>query len=279
MLTAWHRARSRRGEARKTALRERSKEVLDFAQTRLAQTQELLALADQQAAAGSLSQRSLKLLLRLRDMHRLTSQAESVARRFALDGEQVPVGEKIFSVFEAHTELINRGKTPLPIEMGHRVAIIEDQLGFCVHGEILAKGEQDRDVTLRLVAAMGRRFGKDISLSFDRGFHWQGVEAQAKQHIDHPCIPTTGTTAAATQAEDADETWHRSRRRHAGVESAIGALQSGNGLERCRDRGEIGYARYFQLGLLARNLMVLGRIAAAKANPRCAAAHTRRTAA
>ena len=34
--------------------------------------------------------------------------------------------------------------------------------------------------------------------------------------------------------------FHRSRRHHPGVESAIGALQSGNGLERCRDATEMG---------------------------------------
>jgi hypothetical protein len=41
-------------------------------------------------------------------------------------------------------------------------------------------------------------------------------------------------------------------------------LQSGNGLERCRDRSELGFERYVALGILGRNLHVLGRLIIAK---------------
>jgi IS5 family transposase len=42
-------------------------------------------------------------------------------RRRVLDGEQVPTGEKIYSIFEPHTDLIKRGKVRTPIEFGHKV--------------------------------------------------------------------------------------------------------------------------------------------------------------
>ncbi|MBI3463322.1 MAG: hypothetical protein HY000_09720 [Planctomycetes bacterium] len=53
--------------------------------------------------------------------------------------------------------------------------------------------------------------------------------------------------------------FRQTRRRHAGVESAIGALQTGNGLERCRDRSEKGFDRFVALAVLGRNLHVLGK--------------------
>jgi hypothetical protein len=43
------------------------------------------------------------------------------ARRRVLDGEQVPTSEKIYSVFEPHTDLIKRGKVRAPVEFGHKV--------------------------------------------------------------------------------------------------------------------------------------------------------------
>ena len=48
-------------------------------------------------------------------------QVAQVARRRAFDGEKVPNAEKVFSIFEAHTELIKRGRRGKPIEFGHKV--------------------------------------------------------------------------------------------------------------------------------------------------------------
>jgi hypothetical protein len=248
---------------------------LDFAKERLAQTERLLTAAKD----ATLDARRTKLVGKLQAFFELTTRAEATARRFVVHGEQIPASEKLYSIFEPETELIHRGKTPIAYEFGHRVAVIEDQLGFIVHGEVFAAGEQDRDATLRLTKTMAACFGPQIELSFDRGFHLPGVEAQAEAVIDLPCIPTTGTHAAQVQDHAASEAWHRARKRHPGIESAIGALQRANGLKRCRDRGELGYARYLQLAILARNLFVLGRIKAAQIDPECAAGRTRRQAA
>ena len=54
--------------------------------------------------------------------------------------------------------------------------------------------------------------------------------------------------------------FERARLWHAEVESKIGALQSGNGLVRCRDRGDVGYQRYVMLAAVARNLQTLGKL-------------------
>jgi len=59
----------------------------------------------------------------------------------------------------------------------------------------------------------------------------------------------------------------------------IGALQRGNAMKRCRDRSEIGFERYMQLGILGRNLHTLGRMLIARENKNAAAAHSRRKAA
>ena len=66
------------------------------------------------------------------------------------------------------------------------------------------------------------------------------------------------------------------RQRHPGIESAINALQTGNGLERCRDRSERGFSRYLQLAVLGRNLHVLGKILVARDDSECKAAESRR---
>ena len=70
------------------------------------------------------------------------------------------------------------------------------------------------------------------------------------------CLPRKGAPKAEEHTSSFIQTCHH----HAGIESKIGALQSGNGQSRCRDQGDVGYARYIMLGALARNLQTLGRL-------------------
>ena len=73
--------------------------------------------------------------------------------------------------------------------------------------------------------------------------------------------------------------FHKARRRHPGIESAIGALQSGNGLKRCRDATELGFERYVALGILGRNLHTLGKLVIAQEDASAKAAYSKRLAA
>ena len=73
--------------------------------------------------------------------------------------------------------------------------------------------------------------------------------------------------------------FRRLRQRHPGIESAIGALQSGNGLKRSRDRSEVGFERYLGLAILGRNIHVLGKLLIARRQAEAAAAFSKRKAA
>ena len=63
-----------------------------------------------------------------------------------------------------------------------------------------------------------------------------------------------GCQQSARQAEEATVEFRQARQRHPGIESAIHALQSGNGLARCRDYSSPGYARYVALGMMGQYL-------------------------
>ena len=84
---------------------------------------------------------------------------------------------------------------------------------------------------------------------------------------------------AAVQASQASVEFRQSQRKHSGIESAIGALQSGNGLARCRDRSQIGCARYIGLGVLGHNILTLGKLLLSREDPDCFAAKRLRQAA
>ena len=94
--------------------------------------------------------------------------------------------------------------------------------------------------------------------------------------LDQPCLPKPGAKQSVQQQAAATIQFHQARQRHPGVESAIGALQSGNGLKRCRDRSEVGFDRYVALAILGRNLHTLGKLLIRQQDADCQAATSKR---
>lgn len=220
---------------------------------------------------------AMAVLAELRKLIGLTEKVSSCAERRVLRGETVPNADKIFSLFEAHTELIRRGKTPNPIQFGHRVMVWEDRVGFIVHYEVVAKGVTDSDLAQNTLAtAQDKMDGKIKEASLDRGFDSPANRRELPKVVTEICVPIRGCKQAEEQEAEATERFQELRRRHAGIESAINALEFSNGLERCRDRTEIGYERYVGVAILGRNLHVLGKLILSKLVPDCQAGASRR---
>jgi hypothetical protein len=94
--------------------------------------------------------------------------------------------------------------------------------------------------------------------------------------LEHPYLPKPGRVQGAKQAEQATVEFRQARQWHPGVESAIGAWQSGNGINRCRDQTSTGYRTYVALGVLGRNLFTLGKRLIQREAPKSRAASSKR---
>ena len=93
------------------------------------------------------------------------------ARRRVLDGEQVPNAEKIYSIFEPHTDLIKRGKVRTPIEFGHKVFLAESAKGLITQYEVLKGNPSDEVHVAPSLARHRRAFRRAPELyGADRGF-------------------------------------------------------------------------------------------------------------
>ena len=207
----------------------------------------------------------------------LTERVCGTARRRVLLGETVPHDEKIFSIFEPHTELIKRGKQPNPIQFGHRVLVIEDAVGFIVGYQVVDPGVLEQDIVVPVMKKLQKQYaGKIKSASFDRGFHTPQNQKDLADIVSTPCIAAKGQHQGRHQHQAGTVAFRQARQNHPGVESALGALQSGNGQKRCRDRGVRGYERYVALGILGRNLQTLGKLLIARDKADCQAAQSKR---
>jgi IS5 family transposase len=193
-----------------------------------------------------------------------TAHMMDLARRRVLNGEKIPHNEKLFSLFESHTEMINRGKTPYPWEFGHKVWIAEDKAGFIVDHDIMGIGDTDEKWTVEIAERVMLGYGDKVQwLSFDSGFYTPLNRIWLKEMVPNFCLPKKGTSDKMQQQLESAEGFKEARRKHSGVESGINGLDH-CGLTRCRDKGRSGYDRYVPMAIMGRNLYTLGKLLLAR---------------
>lgn len=182
-------------------------------------------------------------------------QCDQIQRR-VLQGEQIPHEEKILSIFEPHTEWINKGKAGVPVELGVKVCILEDTMRFILHHEVMEKQTDDK-IAVKMVTEGKNRFPNLSVVSMDKGFHSPNNQNELKHHLDQVVLPKKGKLSQADQKRENEPEFIQRRIQHSAVESAINALEV-HGLDKCPDHGIEGFKRYVSLAVLARNIQRLG---------------------
>jgi len=184
-------------------------------------------------------------------------QIDQIGRR-VIRGEVIPHAEKVFSLFEPHTEWISKGKAGVPVELGVKVCILEDQHQFILHHHVMEK-QTDDQIAVSMIAEAKKRFPKLNACSFDKGFHSPANQAELTQHLDQVTLPRKGKLSKEHQAVERTEEFVKARHAHSAVESAINALEV-HGLDKCPDHGIDGFKRYVALAVVTRNIRRMGDI-------------------
>jgi hypothetical protein len=182
-------------------------------------------------------------------------QIDQIRRRVA-NGETIPHAEKVFSIFEPHTEWISKGKAGVPVELGLKVCIVKDQYQFILHHRVMQQ-ETDDQIAVAIIEEVRRRFPHFNACSFDKGFHSPRNQAELGEKLDNVVLPRKGKLSAINQAIENSEAFKSAKRKHSAVESAINAMEN-HGLDRCPDHGIHGFKRYVALAVVARNIQIIG---------------------
>lgn len=197
--------------------------------------------------------------LRIKNIIKFIEHAEyqiGLIRRRVVNGETIPHHEKVFSIFQEHTEWIQKGKAGKPVELGLRVCIVKDQFGFILHHRVM-QHETDDKVAVPMIEETLRHFPNLDSCSFDKGFHSLYNQEALTELLDRVYLPRKGRLSAINKAIEESAEFRQARRKHSAVESSISALEN-HGLDRCRDHGIDGFKRYVGLGIIARNIQIIG---------------------
>jgi IS5 family transposase len=162
--------------------------------------------------------------------------------------------DKVLSVFEPYTEAIRKGKATKPTEFGKLVKIQEAEAQFITDYEVCPRRVPDRTLWEASLVRHAQLFGRPPRLAVaDGGFASRTNEQVARDHgVPHVVLPRQ-RREARSRRDRAALRWRT------GSEGRISALKRRHGLRRSRYRGFPGMERWVGLGILANNLLVLGR--------------------
>lgn len=185
------------------------------------------------------------------------------ARRRVLQREQVPNDEKIFSIFEPHTDLIKRGKVQTPVEFGHKVFLAESAHGLITQYEVLNGNPGDEEHVELSLLRHQETFGSPPQVySSDRGFFSEkNVEMCERSGVDIVCIPQRGGTKSAERAaHEKSSAFKKGQRFRAGIEGRISVLFRGRGMKRCLAVGRERFELLVGAAVLANNLLTIASL-------------------
>ncbi len=176
-------------------------------------------------------------------------QIDQIDKR-VLQDKVIPHEQKVFSIFEPHTEWICKGKAGVPQELGVRVCILEDQYQFILHHQVMWQNTDDK-VAVSMVAQTQERHPQLRQCSFDKGFHSPENQRHLGELLDNVILPKKGRLSQIDKAREYSDAFISARHQHSAVESCINNLEH-RGLDRCCNFPNYGLTKpHFSLSFLS----------------------------
>jgi IS5 family transposase len=200
------------------------------------------------------------LLSQIQHFSGLGRRVVAQTTRRIIEDEPVPVEEKLFSIFEPHTDLIVRGKARTPVEFGHKVLLVESAHGLITHYQVLAGNPSDQDHVTPVLLRHQQTFGLPPELlAADRGFYSEdNLAACTTAGVEIESIPQRGgQKTPQREAHENSRAFKRAQRFRSGIEGRISVLFRGRGMKRCLSEGPERFETFVGAAVLANNLLVL----------------------
>jgi len=176
-------------------------------------------------------------------------------------GGDTHVPEKLVSIFEPSTEVIRKGKASKPTEFGKMVKIQEGENQIITSFEGYEKRPSDSELLIPGIESHDEQLGRTPRVvAGDAAFYSAANEKQAHEKgVQRVCVPNRSTKSAERKREQ-KKPWFRSGQKwRTGCEGRISVLKRRHGLRRCLYKGDSGMQRWVGLGVIADNLIHIGK--------------------
>jgi IS5 family transposase len=240
---------SSKSKKRLRQVRQRMKELIVRVEKVLEKAEKFVACAERSTSLELMAVGAV-----LADYLPAMRQVAAVARRREFDGEKVPSGEKVFSIFEPHAELIMRGRRSRPIEFGHKVLLTQSKEKLITDFVVLEKNCGDEELLPMVLDRHQEKYGRRPgSIAADKGF-CPDVDTyeELEEQVDFLGVPR--------RTRDCDDfmmgVWQQWR---AGIEGTISCLKRAFRLARCCFRGFKNFASAVGSAVFCHNLTILAK--------------------
>jgi IS5 family transposase len=201
----------------------------------------------------------------------LVRQVIAQTTRRVFEDQQVPAPDKIVSLFEPHTAIIQRGKAaPHETEFGRKIWYSEVDGGLVFEYRIL-KGNPPEPRQWQPSLKHHQKLFKHPPkvATADRGvFSPENEQVARDAGIEYVALPQPGAKSAERQAYEAQPWFRAALRFRAGIEGRISSLKRARHLNRCPNRGETGVERWVGWGVITNNLVVMATRLARRHRPK-----------
>ena len=183
------------------------------------------------------------------------------ARRRVFDDEKVSHEEKVFSIFESHTELLKRGKAGKPIEFGHMISLQQVESKFITDYGVFRKRPVDYSLINPALKNHKKLFGRNpTEFSADKSFYesMSRIE-ELEEEIEVVSIAKKGRRTECETARETNSLFKLGQQFRAGIEGSISFLKRSLGMGRCLNKGWNSYEATVGATVFTHNLLILAR--------------------
>ncbi|MFH0919126.1 MAG: transposase [Fibrobacterota bacterium] len=179
----------------------------------------------------------------------------------ANSGVTVPASERIFSIFEPHTELLMRGKAHKPVEFGLMVSIGQTAEKFISFDRIEAKSQHDIQMGDEALKEHKKQFGEyPQEFAADKNYYGgQEHAAKWRERIRVYSVGKKGRRDVVETKREHGAMFRMLQQFRAGCEGSISTLKRVFGLCRCLYKGFNSFASSVGCTVFSHNLVVLCR--------------------
>ena len=183
------------------------------------------------------------------------------ARRRVLEHERVPNDEKLFSIFEPHTELLKRGKAGKDVEFGHMIQLQQVDGKFITGYDVFDKRPVEHELLEDVLKTHKKLFGDyPHTLAADKGYYESMAAVERLEtKVAMVSIGKKGRRTHEEAEREHDPLFRLAQRFRAGVEGTISFLKRMLRLARCYNKGWEHFVSTIGQTILAHNLLVLAR--------------------
>jgi len=188
----------------------------------------------------------------------LSEKVYDQAYRRVIQGESVPSGQKVVSIFEEHTDIIVKDNRDT--YYGHKICMTGGPSNLILDCQILEGNPADTQLVEQMLDRQQQIYDRyPLKVALDGGFASKENLLKAKErNIKDVCFAKKRGFEKTDMCRS-EYVYNKLRRFRAGIESGISWLKRSFGLTRCTWKGFESFKCYVLSSVVAANLLTMAR--------------------